>query len=568
MAATIYPVLSAGSAFAQDTSAINRGAERILEQQQERARERADTFERSRERAPGGEEIRKEAAPAEMVADSQCLPIQELQVLGITQYNQAIFADALKPLTGPCVSVSAINGALRAITNRYIGDGFITSRALINKQSLKDGMLTITVVEGRVSNIKPNGDDKKAYGKGELATAFPQAKGKILNLRAIEQGADQLARMSKASPSIDIAPGTEPGTSDVLVKRNPASRWLRSTLILDNDGYQRTGQRQGTAIVDADSVLGVGDVWSLYFQQSDSGQSNRLARAFGGFVSLPHGWWTLSLSAGRYNYRSVLEGDGFTASTSGRTWNTSASLDRMIFRDAKNTLVLSGGLAMTDTTNFIETVRLESSSYRIVSAKFGARWQRRIGESQLRVSGSYDRGLDVLGAHTFNTGKGGATGKFNLFEADAILVSPFSIGPTKLSNTLIVRGQWSLDNLFASQRLSIGGPSTVRGFNDDGLSGRSGFSLREQINVGILQTAAKSPVLRTSVTGFLGYDIGAIKAQENDPFERGVIHSAVAGLRAQSRHLFGEVGLAVPISFPSFVRAPDTRVSASIRLMM
>lgn len=568
IAAALYPAFIAGSVVAQDTSAINRGSERLLEQQQQRARERADSFERSRERAPEGKEIPQENAQPEQQDGTQCLPIKELRVLGMTKYKQSVFNNALTPLTGSCVNIASINDALRAITNRYIGDGFITSRALVGEQSLKEGTLTITVVEGRVSAITAQSEGKKSYGKGELATAFPQGAGKILNLRAIEQGVDQLSRMDKASPSIDIAPGSEVGTSEVIVKRNPGSNWLRPTVMLDNDGNNRIGRRQATAIIDADSVLGLGDVWSLYYQQSLSGQSDRLSRAFGGFASLPYGWWTLSLSAGRSNYRSILQGDGFTARTSGRTWNSSASLDRMMFRDAKNTLVLSGSLSMTDTANFIETVRLESSSYRIISAKLGARWQRRMGRSQLRLSGNYERGLDILGAKHFDTGPGGATGTFNLFETDAMLISPFAIGPTNLNNTLIVRGQWALDNLFAAQRLSIGGPSTVRGFNDDGISGRSGFTVRDQINFAILEVANKSPTWRTSLTGFLGYDLGVIKPQNNEPYERGTIHSAVAGVRAQSRHLYGEIGVALPVSAPSFVQHDDARVSASIRLMM
>lgn len=544
---------------------VDREAQRILEQQQQQARERADTFRDARDRPPSGEEIAPE--PQAPSGPGGCAPIQAVRIVGMTRYRETDFAPDIAALRGACTSIAAIDAALRAITNRYVRDGLVTSRAFVGPQDLKAGTLTITVIEGRVGAVR-SAPGPSLYGSQEIAASFPVGKDALLNLRALEQGVDQLARMAKGDPRIDIAPGDVPGTSTVLVKRGPQARWLRPSLAFNNDGPASTGRWQGTASIDADSLLGIADAWSFYYQRDASADRARGSHAYGGFVSLPRGWWTLSLSAGASAYHSVLAGNGLAFATRGRSWNASVLLDRMVHRDAKTKLSLWGGLALSDTQNFIQGIQLRTGSYRIVTARAGARWQRRVGRTQVTASLGYDRGLGILGAHTVDTGPGGATGRFSLIGIEAGAQTPLALGPTRLTNTLLVRGQWGFEALFPAGRFSLGGPSTVRGFRDDGISGRSGIALREQLGFGIVDLARATPGLTTRLSGFLAYDVGAIRAVASDPFERGVLQSMSAGLRAQGRHAQGEVSVSVPLSAPAWVRHPAALVSATMRILL
>lgn len=569
----LLPALSVvqicGSAQAQSVPGqVSRDAQRILEQQQQQARERAEQFQDRQDRPPSGEVL--EQSPEAVGTDGGCTAVHAVRIVGMTRYRDTDFNGEIGSLNGPCTSISAIDLALRAITNRYVKDGFVTSRAFVGPQDLKAGALTITVIEGRVSNLQPvaDPDGGKRYGPREIAAAFPTGSGKILNLRALEQGVDQLARMGKGDPKIDIAPGETPGTSTVLIKRQPLARWVRPSLVFNNEGAASTGRWQGTAGLDVDSLLGFGEAWSFYYQRSFQYGAERGSHAVGGFVALPHGWWTLSLSGGSSAYHSVLEGNGLRFGSEGRTWNGSATLDRMVYRDASNKLSISAGISLLDTENAIQGIRLQTGSYRIVTAQLGSRWQRRIGKSQFSLAAGYDRGLDILGAETVDTGPGGATGRYDLVTGEAALQTPLAIGPTRLTNTALMRGQWGFDNLFPAQRFSLGGSSTVRGFRDDGISGRSGVLLRDQLSFGITDVAKASPHLASILSGYLAYDIGAIRPHQDDPYERGVLQSLSAGFKAQSRHLQAELSIAVPVSAPSWVRTSTALVSTSIRILL
>lgn len=544
---------------------IDREAQRIQEQQQQQARDRAEQFDRSQSRAPTGKEVR---SPDTAGPDGGgCAAIKSVRLVGASRYPLKSFSAILDPLRGSCVGIAAIDAGLRAITDRYVHDGFVTTRAFVGPQDLKSGALTITVIEGQVGGFKGAGDGR-SYGTGEMEAAFPARPGDRLNLRALEQGVDQLARLAKGDPKIDIAPGDVPGTSLVLVDRQPLSRWIRPSITINDQGAANTGRWQASAGLEIDSLLGVADSWSLYYQGNASPDRERRAYAYGGFLSLPQGWWTVSMSAGASGYRSVLEGNGLRFTASGRTLTGSATLDRMVFRDAQTKLSLSAGLSLLDTRNLVHGITLRSGSYRIVTGDVGIRWQRRVAKTQLSVSGSYDQGLGALGAHTVDTGPGGATGRFHRLRLDTMAQTPFEIGKSRMTNVFVLRGQWSLDNVFPADRFSLGGPSTVRGFRDDGISGRTGIAFRDQLGIGLIDLGKAYPELATAVSAYLAYDVGAIRPVRGDPFERGSLQSLSAGLMARGRHVQAEFTLAVPLSAPVWVRHSPTLFSTNIRITL
>nr|WP_246616991.1 ShlB/FhaC/HecB family hemolysin secretion/activation protein [Sphingomonas yunnanensis] len=554
-----------GGAVAQERAVSqDRDARQIIERLQQQERDRAERFERSRDRPPTGEEA-EVAAPA-VATGEDCAVIRQVRLVGVTRYRPAEFAAATAELKGDCVGLAAIDAALHTITARYIGDGYVTSRAFVGPQDLKGGILTITVIEGRLADIRAA--PGRHYGAGEIGAAFPLHRSSIVNLRALEQGVDQLARLQKGDPGIDVEPGDLPGTSTILVERGPLSSWIRPAVDVSNDGAAATGRLLETASLDLDSPLGIADSWSLYASRGGAGDGQIGNHAYGGFASLPRGWWTLALSGGAFGYRSVLHGHGLTFATRGRSWNGTASLDRMLHRNARTKLSADVGLSIMDTANYIRGIQLRTGSYRIVAGRIGGRWQRRLGESLLVTDARYTRGLRLLGAHTVDTGPGGATGRYRMISGDVELQSGFAAGRTRFVNTAMLRWQRSPDELFPAQRFSLGGTSTVPGFREDGISGRSGALLREQLGIGLADVARDRPALATNLSAYVAYDLGIIQRQIGDPFERGTLESASVGARAQSRHGQLETALAVPLSAPSWVRHKRTEIFVKFRMLL
>ena len=216
-----------------------------------------------------------------------CATIREVSIQGMARYAPDDFAASIAKLKGDCVSIADIDAALRSITNRYIGDGYVTSRAVLAPQDLGDGILEILVIEGQLEKIvsEPSAG-RRGYSRGELASAFPGLRDELLNLRDLDQGVDQLARLGSAEPEIDIAPAELPGASTVIVHRKRIDAPLRGSIFFNNDGPASTGRIQSTAALEVDSPLGLGDVLSLYYSRTIGAKQDRGSNGYGALFSL------------------------------------------------------------------------------------------------------------------------------------------------------------------------------------------------------------------------------------------------------------------------------------------
>lgn len=545
---------------------VQRDLQRIQERELERDREREEEFRRSQESEPNGEVIAIEDDAA--LDGKTCVRVDNAEILGVELYDPQRFAGSLGGLTGECTPASDIDAVLREITNTYVADGYITTRAVIVAEALQESILRILVVEGTVDAIESTGTEGfRPYSKGELAFAFPGLKRGPLNLRDLEQGVDQLGRLRSAQANIDILPSTKPGASDIDVKRVRLGRSVRPFLSFDNDGFASTGRLQGTAGLEVDSPLGVGDYWSFYYSSDLEKDDIRGNRAFGGFLSIPYGYTTLSLSAGKSSYRSVLTSNGLAFASEGETTNGSVTLDRLIFRDSKTKLSVAGRLALIDTENRIQQIRLGTNSYRLVTADLDVRLQRRMGDWYVFANTTYTRGLDIFGADYIDLGPDGPRVEFNKLAANVSAQSWLTAFRVPVLYSVAVTGALGLDPLLPAERFNLGGRYTIRGFRDDGISGKSGAFVRQQVTVGLLTLFEKAgPPLRTQISLLAGHDAGGILPRKGDPFERGFLQSATLGIQLQSGNLQADITASAPISAPSTVQSSSLEFAASVRL--
>lgn len=559
----IMLLLSPAAAFAQQLPEPTvRESERLQEREVERQREREQQFRESQISPPSGSELETEE-PVRAADSGRCVNIKNVMIHGMTRYSTTKFGDIINTLVTECTTIGSIDDVLRVITNRYIADGYVTSRAVIGPQDLNDGILDITVIEGSLEDVRGQED---GYGSSTLAFAFPKRHDKLLNLRDIEQGVDQLARLPSYEPTIDIEPGSLPGSSSVVVKRTEQLWPYRPSISVNNDGSLSTGRIQSNLGLDADNIFGVADFWSLYYSRSVEDERFRGSQGLGGFVSIPFGYWTVSASGGYFSYESILEANGQQFSNDGNSWNVSGVVDRVLYRDSKIKISLSGTLALNDIENRIQGIRLSTSSYRLVTTSIDARLQRLVKGGLINATLGLTRGVDILGANAADTGPGGPGLTFWVIDASAGYRKQIKLGEANVGYSALVRGQSALNPVFSGQRFSLGGSSTVRGFRDDGISGRHGLSLRQQIDAPILSLFKKHPYWKNNISGFVGYDAGGIFPRGDDQFERGFLHSATAGLRFSSRLVNLEFSLSRPLSAPDFVTKKDVEFSFSARI--
>ncbi|MGD8327590.1 MAG: ShlB/FhaC/HecB family hemolysin secretion/activation protein [Sphingomonadales bacterium] len=493
-----------------------------------------------------------------------CIDVVSIKLEGITVYNPSRFDGQIAQIVGRCASLHEINTLVREVTNTYIDDGYITTRAFIRPDGVGEGALHVAVLEGRVEEV--SGFEGSTFGNARLVTAFPFIEGGLLNLRDLEQGIDQLNRLASIDATLDIQPGEVAGASHVVVKHKTIGRPYRFTLNVDNNGQQSTGRVVHTAGLEVDSPFGLNDFWSVYYSRDARYSKVTGTEAFGGFFSLPFGHTTLSISGGKSNYDSVITGSFENFASKGSSWNILGEIDQVLFRDGKTKISAAPFIQIFNAENFIEDVRLLSSSYRLSILGARLKGQRTVLGGILSGQAEAQWGANILGAEAVDLGPESPDTEFTSVAFTTSFFKPLELFGFKFRYNTLLRGEWNFDAVFPVIRISLGGPATVRGFRDDGISGRRGLFNRHEISKDLLEFGGEGVLPTTQILGYLGYDWGGILANNDDPFERGVLHSTTFGLRTLGGPFFLDLGVSVPISSPQFVEHRDVEVSASLRL--
>ena len=521
-----------------DTDLIRDRQDRLLEDQRRRLDDLKDL--------PGN------ATPAtapNAATDNRCFPIKTVQLSGADALGANERTQILAPYTGQCLGVAQLNALLKTITERYIDKGLVTSRAYLPQQDLSSGNLNVQVVEGRLEGLK--GAEGSGFSERQLAQVFPGKPGDVLNLREIEQMVDQLNRLPSNQAQMELAPGKAVGGSDVLVKNSAQKPW-RAGVSYGNDGQRSTGRQQAGTSFDWDNPLGLSDQLSLragHDVVSDTRKNSRNAMLN---YNLPLGWWNLNYSYSESEYRSQAQANGFSFKQSGDSQNHQLRLERVIYRDALSKTSLSTGVSYLSTHNYIEDSKLALSSNRISEAQFGINHGRRIGGAFLNIDLGMQDGIGAFDAQSNRDVKAGQPdARYRKYTATLSYLQPFKLWDESFSFTSLMTGQHSEDVLFSPQRTSLGGQSSIRGYQDQSLTGDSGGYWRNDLRWTRPVTWSWMHTVFAEYGSSLGYDQGVISHGRYNPDQHGRMTSDALELFARGPNV------AATVTFAHSLERPD-----------
>ncbi|QRM39419.1 ShlB/FhaC/HecB family hemolysin secretion/activation protein [Rhizobium rhizogenes] len=515
-------------------------------QAQEAEQQRLETLGRMTPK-PAQIEAQQPAASGGQKA-GPCFAITHVEVEGVKQFSATAIDTVTAPYANRCVGVGEINSLLRDLTHLYLNKGFVTSRVYVPAQDIAGTkVLRLVAVEGTLSDIYING--KPAPGSGMLATAFPGMKGHITNLRDIEQGLDQINRLSSNNAKTAMLPGKTDGTSILNIENKPDHPWHLS-FGNSNLGQEQTGYSKSSASVGYDNLFGINDQWNFSYEHSGPdypwrndgvGKSN----SYSGNVSVPYGYWTLSLNGSWYGYDSSVPGNFGTLQTSGDSKQVGIGADRVLFRDKDSITTLNTGLTYKETNNFLLGSKIEVGSRKYTAGDLGISHSRRMLGGLWVFDLSYSQGLNLFDAVApGDAGAGDADPRFSKFSGTITVTRPFEVSEQRFELNSIVTGQYSPDNLFGAEQISLGGYSSVRGTRETMLYGNNGFFVRNDL-VWRTQPFADNAELAKIFGEFrpyVGLDYGRIARQARYRIDGGDMFGWTAGAKLAGGHVNFDIG--------------------------
>lgn len=408
-----------------------------------------------------------------------CVTIQSIEVVNANNISPSTIQNITKPWQNKCMSLGDMNSILNKINKAYIDKGFVTTRAYLPQQDLKQGTLHIVVIGGKVQGFQFHGISQSNHE----TMAFPWVKGGILNLRDLEQGIDQMNRLPDWSASMKIAPGDEPGTSIVNINANNPGI-LHGQVSTDNNGQSYSGRTIGRTILTAEDLFGLLDMWSVEYDHSlNNRQSDRHNSFFTAEGSIPLGPWTFF--GGWYRYDDFYhvdyawQGRGRFDSTN-KDFHIGAS--RVVARNSIGVTTLQATYELKSFDSYIEHSRIGTQSARLSSLNLNASESMRIWGGAWYASLGMKIGLGgAMGTETWTSNQGTYNPHTQYVKPSLDIDGYQPIAQDFMWHTSI-HGEYASKNQYGNEQMQIGGPYTVRGFLKQTMMGNAGIYMRNDLS--------------------------------------------------------------------------------------
>ncbi|GLU34051.1 ShlB/FhaC/HecB family hemolysin secretion/activation protein [Trinickia caryophylli] len=444
---------------------------------------------------------------------------------------------------GQCIGKQGVEQIVKGVQQLILSKGYVTTRVLVPEQDLSAGTLKLSLVPGIIRQLR----FADAAARGTWKSAFPARGGDLLNLRDLEQGLEQMKRVSSQDVDMQIDPTEVPGESDVVINVKRSKAWTVVASV-DNSGTRATGKLQGNLSLGIDNPLGLNDLFNIGASQDLEFGDKRLgSHGFNSFYSVPWGYWTATLSGNANTYYQQIAGVNQTFISSGNAQSLGMKLQRVLSRSQNDVFGVEFQLTKRWGASFIDDTEIPQQRRDNTFIEAGVTDRHYFGAAQFDGTLAYRQGIGWLGATPDTSGNGAPTYRFHMAVLDANLSVPFAVAGQNLRYVTTVHGQFTNDTLFYIDDLTIGSRYTVRGFDGETmLAAERGFYWRNELQV---------PIAQTGHCAYAGIDYGRAYGP-NTAFLAGTqLAGAVIGLRGGVRTRFGaysyEVFAGTPIYKPA-----------------
>lgn len=527
-------------------------ASAIARDQARQAAERAAAERAARANAPRVDLGRGTAVLGAFPVEDPCFTIRQTVIEPPPPRQLRWLRGELAKYRGRCAGKAGLNYILADLQSQLIEAGLVTTRVGLPEQDLASGTLRVAVVPGVVSSLR-GGTPKQ---RRAWRAASPIGDGDLVNLRAIEQGLEQMRRVPGREVSVDLSPGGSPGESVFNLTTNSAQP-IRATLSANNFAGLTVGRWQGSGQASALDVLGFNEILSVSLNGRLSNPSVPAdSRSTGASFGIPLGWYTFTASASESRYRQTVIGEVQDFQTRGTLKAITASIDRVINRDRTSKTSLQLQVQRRYGRSFINDIEIGLQHQDLADIEVSLLDRRSFGRAQFVTAVSYRVGTGLFGAQDDQPGQPAElpSARYRIGTVDAALFVPLG---ERLTYNAAFRGQVSDRNVFGPDLFAVGGPYTVRGFDSDrALLGRTGWYLRQELSVTVargLRPYALADVGRVRDQRLTPVGVGAgIRASVDGPFGTAFVDAFVA-IPVTAAALVGprlaQVGVSVGMSF-------------------
>ena len=396
--------------------------------------------------------------------------VRDVRVVGNTVFSDAQIAEVTAPFKNRTLLTEDLERLRLALTLLYVNKGYLTSGAIIPDQDVTEGVITVQVIEGKLTRIDVEGNrwfsSSYLHDRLELGSRTPVTLDPLQEQLQLLQQDKRIERVNA-----ELRPGDQRGDSVLNVRvadRNP----FHASMEVNNYQTPLVGEIRGIGTLVDDNLTGHGDPLSLSY-----GQSSGAFPIVDASYALPLNRYgtTFSPYYRRYGFK-LIEPPFTPLNLKTNSEIIGMSLRQPIYRTVTDEVALSiiGEHLFTqsflfngtpDQMTFSTFPGFQNGAATVSALRFAQDWTHRTLDTVLAVRSRFSVGLNVLGA-TINANPDTPDGQFFSWLGQVQAIKQY--GERLLGMQLLGRMDLQLTNspLFPLEQVSLGGRYTVRGYRE------------------------------------------------------------------------------------------------------
>lgn len=434
--------------------------------------------------------------------------------------------------SGREVTLAELREAVAALNALYRERGCVTCQAFLPPQRVKDGVVEIRLVEGRLGEVRVTG--ATWLREGYVLERVRQKPGSVLDTDALARDLAFFNATNDTRATASLKPGGGFGLVDAEIAVQEPRR-VGLTLFGDNAGRDEVGRNRLGAIFNLRSVFGWSDPLTISATAADGTTAGGIA------YSLPVTTWGTRVGL-QYDASAIDVRRGpFTAlDITGTSSSASILLTQPLVAEQARRTNFFLGYSGKDSVTRLGNVPTTRADTRNLLMGFDAQ-----GISPATY-------WFLRGAVGIGTTSGGGDRDFIKFNGDGLWANTWSNGLA-----LQLRGALQLANdprLPVFEQFFVGGTATVRGYPEGVLIGARGWFASAELQFPLVSTQAgpAGGPAGDRLKGVFFVDHGAAVPLKpaGDRFGREdmLLSTGVGALWSLSRTLSGRLVLGVPLA--------------------
>lgn len=414
--------------------------------------------------------------PSQIPQNEVLIPVKRIDILGSSILTSVEIESLVAPLQNKSVTLNQLQEVTDKISQIYQDRNYITSRAVLIPQDIKDGIVTIQVREGSLErvDVKRAGDLVGRLNDSYIRDRVLQAGATPLNFANLED-ALQLLRADPLIGDIraNLTTGSQANQSILQITVSEAKSFSIRPFF-DNYGNTSTGiYRIGVNLQELNTT-GNGDSILVGYTRSGSADIYQLNYQYP--INPQGGTLGFNFSAGQ---SPITEPpfDSLNILTDSQTYEL--AYRQPLLRSPREEFAIGVSTAFENSGSYFGNRSFNFQNFKFDDGRSQSRVLRLSQDYLSRdPSGAwvlrsiFNMGLNVLGATIRNDGS--PDGRFFYWGGQVLRVQRIGTDRDTLA-FFRLNMQFSGDQLLSLNRFSIGGAQSIRGYRQNQLTGDNGI---------------------------------------------------------------------------------------------